>query len=104
MNNSAIIFLSVFTIIFTPQGTSAKSIYSYFEKGKELYDKQNYKGALQAFLEAQVENPGDIKLKYNISNTQYKMKNYDDAIKGYLDVANRSSDSSLKPLKERSFY
>jgi len=98
------IYLLVFAILFNPSITSAKSIYSYFKNGKELYDKRNYKEALKVFLEAQVENPEDIKLKYNISNTQYKLKNYNEAIEGYLDVANRSKDPSFKALKERSYY
>ena len=40
-----IIYLLMFAIAFFPSVIHAKSIYSYFEKGKELYDKQNYKSS-----------------------------------------------------------
>lgn len=103
-SNYVIICLLFFAIFFNSPITSAKSVYGYFKEGKEFYDKKNYKEALNTFLQGQVENPEDIRLKYNVSNTQYKNKNYDEAIKGYLDVANKSKEASLKPLKERAYY
>ena len=85
MVNTILIYPLVFTLLLNPSNLFNKSIYGSFDEGEKLYSQKNYKGALQTFLDAQVENPGDIKLKYNIANTQYKIKNYDEAIKGYLE-------------------
>ena len=101
MVNTILIYPLVFTLLLNPSNLFNKSIYGSFDEGEKLYSQKNYKGALQTFLDAQVENPGDIKLKYNIANTQYKIKNYDEAIKGYLDVAKNSKD---RFLEEKSYY
>ncbi len=104
MINSGIFYLLIFIILLNPSFASAKSIYGYFKEGKEFYDKKNYKEALNTFLQAQVENPKDIRLGYDIASTQYKNKNYDEAIKEYLDVASKGKEDSLKPLRERAYY
>jgi len=101
MVNPILIYPLVFTLFLSPSNIFNKSIYSSFDEGEKLYNQKDYKGALKTFLDAQVENPGDIKLKYNIASTQYKIKNYAEAIKGYSDIAKNSKD---RFLQEKSYY
>lgn len=93
-----IILLYFFTFSVEVQ---AASIYEKMKKGKELYEQKKFDESLQTFVDAQIESPEDPKLKYNIASTHYKMKNYEEALKGYLDVATTAQDIQLE---EKSLY
>lgn len=62
--------------------------------GNKLYAQENYAGALEKYRAAQKENPADPILFYNIGTCEYKLGNYDEAIKE-LESAVRMPDSSL---------
>jgi Ca-activated chloride channel family protein len=84
-----------------PAGTDAAALYEKMEKGNELFEQEMYDESLNTFVDAQIEFPEDSKLKYNIASAHYKMKNYEEAVKGYLDVAATAQDASLE---EKSLY
>ncbi len=86
--------------VFASEG-NATSLYDRMQKGKELFEQGKFDEALNTFLDAQIEFPEDPDLKYNIASAHYKMKNYEEAVKGYLDVATTAQDVKLE---ERSLY
>ena len=102
---NTIIFFSFFWAAFFLSGTISPSwadaSYNRYRDGEDLYHKEDYDEALNRFIDAQIESPENARLKYNIANTHYKTKNYDEAIKSYLDVASTAQDLSLE---ERSYY
>lgn len=69
-------------------------------EGEKLYQKGKYQEALSAFSDAQMEDPGSRILQYNISNTHYRMNNYDEALKSYQGAA-ASPDLAIR---EKAFY
>ncbi len=89
-------FLSTYT-----SHSMAASLYGKMQKGGELYEQEKYDESLQTFVDAQVESPEDPKLKYNIASTHYKMRNFEEAVKGYLDVAATARDARIE---EQALY
>jgi len=73
--------------LFSVAPASAESLYSKIRQGEQLYDEGKYDEALKEFLDAQVEKPEDILLKYNIGDTHYRMGDYEEAEKAFLGTA-----------------
>ncbi|MEW5978192.1 MAG: tetratricopeptide repeat protein [Acidobacteriota bacterium] len=70
------------------------------EQGNRLYEQQDYDGALQAYVEAQVDRRHQQVLSYNLANALYRMKKYPEAIKE-LDKVVSLNDSKLK---QQAYY
>jgi len=99
MKTKTLFFFFCWGIIFSsgiPSLSWGSSLYSRYREGESLYCKKKYGQALNRFIDAQIESPEDARLKYNIANTHYKMKNYEEAVKSYLDVASTARDISLE--------
>ena len=79
----------------------AASLYDTVQKGNQLYRDGKFDEALKTYVDGQIEHADELALKYNIASSHYKTKNYDEAVKGYLDVAAAAKDI---PLQEKSFY
>ena len=75
---------------------SAATLHETVKKGSELYAQEKYDDALNAFVDGQIENPENAQLKYDIASSKYMMKNYEDALKGYLDIAATARDARLE--------
>jgi len=104
MGNRIILFSFFWATIFLSGTTSPSwgdALYNQYRDGEDLYHKEDYDKALNSFIDAQIESPEDARLKYNIANAHYKTRNYDEAIKSYLDVAFTAQDISLE---EKSYY
>ena len=56
--------------------TNTKSAKKHFNKGKELYDKKDYDGALKEFISAKKLNPNSAKTWYNLGLTYRKLEEY----------------------------
>jgi len=69
-------------------------------QAKAFYDKGEYEKSKTLYLEAQADEPDSKKLSFNIGNTHYKLKDYDQATQNYSSV----SESADKELKSKSFY
>jgi Ca-activated chloride channel family protein len=69
-------------------------------EAEKLYQKGKYQEAVSAFSDAQMEDPGSSILQYNLSNSKYRMNNYDEAYKSYQGAA---GSMDLK-LKEKALY
>jgi Ca-activated chloride channel family protein len=86
----------IFLIIIFSSRLYADSLYSGMQQGDSLYNEEKFDEALNLFVDAQIEAPENIKLKYNIASSHYKMKNYEEAVKGYLDVAAAAQDVKIE--------
>ncbi len=70
------------------------------KKGAEAYNKGQYEKALKFFTDAQVDNPDDPKISYNLGNVYYKLKDWESARINY-ENALKAKD---KDLKHKAFY
>jgi Ca-activated chloride channel family protein len=71
------------------------------QRGNKLYQGGKFDEALKAYVDGQIEHAADLNLKYNIASSHYKTKNYEEAMKGYLDVAATAKDVKLQ---EKALY
>lgn len=86
----------IFAIIVFSSRLYSDSLYSKMKQGESFYNEEKFDEALNLFVDAQIEVPENIKLKYNIAASHYKMKNYQEAVKGFLDVAATAQDSKVE--------
>jgi Ca-activated chloride channel family protein len=70
------------------------------QRAETSYAQESYDEALKDFLDAQVERPEDTLLKYNIGNTQYRMRNFSEAEEAFWEVAS----SGDPELRQRALY
>ena len=89
------IYICAFLLLM-PVLCCAATLHDTVKKGSELYAQGKYDDALNAFVDGQIENPENPQLKYDIASSKYMMKNYEDALKGYLDVAATARDARLE--------
>jgi Ca-activated chloride channel family protein len=94
------VLIVVAVVLFSALG-GADPVYQRYKTGEKQYERQEYEEALNSFVDAQLEVPEDPRLTYDIANTHYKMKNFEEAAKSYLSVAGRSPDMSLE---EQAYY
>lgn len=87
--------------VSSPVAADAATLYESMKRAKTLYDQEKYDEALQAYTDAQIDSPEDAKLKFNIASTHYRMGNYEEAVKGFMDVAATAQDALLE---EQSLY
>ena len=90
----ACLCLAALWVKITPAG--AESIYAKIHKGEEAYEQGKFDDALKELVDAQVEKPEDVLLKYNIGQTHYRMRNYPEAEEAFLSAA-ASGDPVLEP-------
>lgn len=69
-------------------------------QGEEYYKKEDYKGALKEFQEAQVDAPQRFDLIYNTGNSYYKTNQYKEAD----TLFSSASESKNSNLKKKAFY
>jgi Ca-activated chloride channel family protein len=79
---------------------AAESVYAKMRKAESSYGQEAYEEALKDFLDAQVERPEDSLLKYNIGNTQYRIRNFSEAEEAFLGVANTGEPE----LRQKTLY
>jgi Ca-activated chloride channel family protein len=88
-------------VLLVPATCCAATLHDTVKKGGDLYAQEKYDEALNAFVDGQIEQPEDARLKYNIASSKYMMKNYEEALKGYLDIAATARDARLE---EKSLF
>ncbi|MCX5868094.1 MAG: tetratricopeptide repeat protein [Proteobacteria bacterium] len=69
-------------------------------EAEKFYKNQKYQEAISAFSDAQMDDPGNNILQYNLSNAKYRINNYEEAYKSYQGAA---GSPDLK-LREKAFY
>ena len=101
--NSSINILSVFILIFglniigfsIPSIAQSKTVSSSVKEGIAAFEEKNYEQAKKHFIEAQLENPENRKLYYNIGTAAYMNKEYEQA-KTNFKHALESDDKNLR--------
>ena len=79
-----------------PLGTAQAGIFSSpVGKGIKAYEAKDYGEAKKQFIEAQIENPEDKRLYYNIGTAAYMNKEYEEAV-GLFVKALDAKDAGLR--------
>lgn len=69
-------------------------------KANEAYEKGDFAGAEQAYLEAIRQNPDDARLYFNLGNALAKQGKFDEAISAYERFKDMSPDPQSKALAD----
>jgi len=91
----------VFTLVMAAGGPAlAADSGAQVKAGSKAYRAEDYHAALESFLGAQVADPENPVVLYNIGNTYYRLNDFEAAQRHYLEAANRADDR----LKAKSLY
>jgi len=96
--NQALIFIFVFAASLSGVAGSfnayAKTVTSSVKLGMTAFEEQNYEKAKKYFIEAQLEDPENCRLYYNIGAAAYMNKEYDQAMANFKQAL-ESEDKNL---------
>ena len=96
-----VMILLAFFCGWTSTSASAFTWPSFGETTAETdYTKGDYANSLKKQLDQQVEEPDNQELKYNLGNSYYKMGDYQNAEKQFMESAISGDDA----LSQKSFY
>ena len=87
--------LVVFIFILIKTTTFSQTAHKMLREGDASYKKEDYKMAEENYRKS-LETQASSKGNFNLGNAIFKQQRFDDAIKQYDDVANKSSDNALK--------
>ena len=90
------LYTVLFVLMIQASGAQAATLYSSVRDGIDPYEKEQYAEALELFLDAQVENPENPVLKFDIASCHYKLQKYEEAAAGYLDVVATAQDIAME--------
>ncbi len=65
-------------------------------KGTRLYEKSDFKGAVESFLKEQSKKPKDPVVNYNLASAYYKAGDFDKALETYETALNNTQDINFK--------
>lgn len=91
-----LIFLIVATSLVSAQTPGRSKVL----EGNKLFTEEKYDEANNAYRDAQLDNPTSAVIDYNIANTLYEKKKYEEAIKLYDKVSKNADD----PLFQAQAY
>ncbi|MFQ6091108.1 MAG: tetratricopeptide repeat protein [bacterium] len=97
---ASVIFTSMALFILTLSSTFGDEVVKKNRKGIELFNEGQYDEALGAYRDAQLEAPESPELHFNIGNTLYKQKKYEQAQEEYMKAL--STEDAL--LQSQIFY
>ena len=89
----------LFTITFfliSSLSLTAQSTNKIIQNGNEQYKQSNFVGAQKNYLDALSKNPENEAATYNLGNSFYQQRSFDEAIDRYKKIAETSSDPKLK--------
>jgi Ca-activated chloride channel family protein len=69
-------------------------------KGNDAYEKGDFAGAEQAYLEALRQNPDDARIYFNLGNALAKQGKFDEAISAYERFKDMSPDPQSKAMAD----
>jgi Ca-activated chloride channel homolog len=96
MRRLTILFVLLFSILCAIAQDENANIY----KGNQLYKEGKYDLAIAEYQKALQINPANRDAKFNLANTQYRMKNYPEAEKSFEEL----KEMEDKGLAQRSTY
>ena len=91
----SLIFLGLVTV------KAQESLNTLLFRGNRSFDKQKYGEAISTFSEAVKKNEKDFGAHYNLGNSLYKIKKYDEAIAEYQKAQKNTNN---KDEKAASYY
>lgn len=80
---------------FAPLDVHAASVHANLKAGEEAFSQGEYEKALKFFIDAQLDNPDDPRIAYNIGNAYYKLGEYDEAFQSFQEAL-KSQDEHLR--------
>ncbi len=81
--------------VFGANGVEASGAPGQVREGIRHYEAGDYESAVNAFVRAQVEEPGVAELSYDSGSAQYKKGDYEAALRNF-EAASQSEDTDLK--------
>ncbi|MBU4318676.1 MAG: VWA domain-containing protein [Proteobacteria bacterium] len=87
-------------MLATPSTGFAESAFQEVQKGMGAYDQGDYEAALKHFIDAQLKEPDQPEIYYNIGNTYYKLGDFGSAWKNYAEALK----SPNKEIQEKTRY
>lgn len=91
-----IVLTIIFVFMLTPWQTAlAAGSRDKIEAGEESYQAEQYDKALKSFLDAQIEDPENKELIYNIGNAYYRLEDFE-AARNHYKMASEAEDKALK--------
>jgi Ca-activated chloride channel family protein len=93
----AITFSAILTAL---PNLRAESLASKNKEGNRLFAQGSYEDAEKAYLEAQVNSPGNPKVLYNLGNSLIKQKKYDQGIQALRQSISKGDAG----IRENSWY
>jgi Ca-activated chloride channel family protein len=70
-------------------------------KGNELYKKQQFDKAAEAYQQALTKNPSSDIARFNAGNANFRQNKLDEAIQSFDNIINQSTD---KKIQQEAFY
>ncbi|MEW6535124.1 MAG: tetratricopeptide repeat protein [Candidatus Auribacterota bacterium] len=92
--NNVLIYSLVSGMLITSDGY-CQPLRSRIQDATKLYEEGQYESALSAYMDIELEHPGEPVLDFNIGNTYYQQQRYDEAIEKY-EQAILNADPKLK--------
>ncbi|MDD5021259.1 MAG: tetratricopeptide repeat protein [Endomicrobiaceae bacterium] len=83
----SLLMLSFFTVSYAGEDMN---------RGSKLYEKKDFKGAIENFQKAQVKKPTDPMINYNLASAYYKAGDFDKALESYDTALNNTQDINFK--------
>ena len=99
MNNTLVIL--IIGLLFIGRNVSAQKPEPEIYKGNELYKKQQYDKANEAYQEALAKNPSNPVANFNNGNASFRQNKYDEAIQSFDNIINNTTDSNIK---QQAYY
>ncbi|MFQ5672402.1 MAG: tetratricopeptide repeat protein [Nitrospinales bacterium] len=94
-------FFFLTMLLLFPVRSFAETLRSRIDAGISHYKNGEYEKAAQRFLEAQVDEPDNAVLTYDLANSNYKAGKFAEAIQAYGRAAARADDPALQ---QKAFY
>ncbi|MFO8047456.1 MAG: VWA domain-containing protein [Desulfosudaceae bacterium] len=91
--------------LLLPAGSrvQAAGLYDEVRQGRQAYEQGEYEKALKHFIEAQLKDPENPRLLYNIGDAYYKNKEYQEAARHFQDALKQAEDDEAS-LRRNILY
>lgn len=96
---SAMIFFTITSLTAVPYAHAADNA---MQQGRKSYEKGEYEKAVKYFIDAQLEDPDNPKIAYNLGTAYYKNEEFDVAAESFGQALN-SDDPELKKNAHYNF-
>ena len=93
--------LPIIALFFLTSGF-LKTTKSLSDEGGKLYENKQYQSSLDAYRKAQVKNPEDPAVRYNLAAPLYQLQNYQEASKQLEKAVANAKDN--KELQAKALY